>query len=245
MSTNDKTAAIQRISAINAVEGFDPRALAVEYVDLTTGEKRLRLPVMAQLAWFRLKYPDGRIAKTVTAGNNCFIATARVYKDYNDPADRFLAEGTASRTYLPEKPTVSPREWAQTAAVGIALRDAGFGLQFHAAGDSFDYPTADEFSEAATSPAVIPAEMPALPAGNEDGTPEPEYTAAAAPEPELTFESAKAMPCPISKYSGKTLGDLILLDPNALNWIATKFSGDEKLSKGARLICAEALRVAS
>ena len=60
------------------------------------------------------------------------------------PVDQFLAEATASRGYLPDKPTVSPREWAQTAAVGIALRNAGFGLQFGAAGDSFDAPAVDE-----------------------------------------------------------------------------------------------------
>ena len=52
-----KQAALSAIQKINAVEGFDPTPLAVEYVDLNTQEKRSRLPVMAQLAWFRLKYP--------------------------------------------------------------------------------------------------------------------------------------------------------------------------------------------
>ena len=42
------------------------------------------------------------------------------------------------------KPSVSPREWAQTAAVGIALRNAGFGLQFSAAGDDFADMAPDE-----------------------------------------------------------------------------------------------------
>ena len=50
------------IGNINKVEGFDPAPLAVDYTDLTSGETRKRLPVMAQLAWFRLKYPEGRIA---------------------------------------------------------------------------------------------------------------------------------------------------------------------------------------
>lgn len=54
-----KQAALSAIQKINAVEGFDPTPLAVEYVDLNTQEKRSRLPVMAQLAWFRLKYPEG------------------------------------------------------------------------------------------------------------------------------------------------------------------------------------------
>ena len=58
---DEKQAVLSAIQKINAVEGFDPTPLAVEYVDLNTQEKRLRLPVMAQLAWFRLKYPEGRV----------------------------------------------------------------------------------------------------------------------------------------------------------------------------------------
>ncbi len=127
MNNEENQAALAVIKGINAVEGFDPTPLAVEYADLNTGEKRLRLPVMAQLAWFRLKYPEGRIAVSVTAGKDCFIATARVYNHFTAPVDQFLAEATASRGYLADKPTVSPREWAQTAAVDIALRNAGFG----------------------------------------------------------------------------------------------------------------------
>ena len=125
---------MEALQKINAVDGFAPAALAVEYTDLNSNEKRLRLPVMAQMGWFRLKYPEGRIAITVTPGKDCFVATARVYHHYSDPVDQYLAEATASRGYLPDKPTISPREWAQTAAVGIALRNAGFGLQFGAAG---------------------------------------------------------------------------------------------------------------
>jgi len=135
---NEKGAAIAIIETINEVEGFDPAPLAVKYTDMNTQEERMRLPVMSQIAWFRLKYPEGRIAKTVKQVNDYFVANARVYKSYQDPPEHFLAEGTASRAYSADKPNVSPREWAQTAAVGIALRDAGFGLQFHAAGDSFE-----------------------------------------------------------------------------------------------------------
>ena len=92
---------------------------------------------MAQMAWFRLVYPEGKIAVSVVSDKDCFIATARIYPSYKDPAECYLAEATASRCYDPAKPSVSPREWSQTAAVGIALRNAGFGLQFNAAGDDF------------------------------------------------------------------------------------------------------------
>ena len=35
------------LNTINQVDGFDPSKLTVDYVDLTTQEKRKRLPVMA------------------------------------------------------------------------------------------------------------------------------------------------------------------------------------------------------
>ena len=50
---DEKQAVLSAIQKINAVEGFDPTPLAVEYVDLNTQEKRLRLPVMAQLPCIR------------------------------------------------------------------------------------------------------------------------------------------------------------------------------------------------
>lgn len=242
-----KQMAMEALQKINAVEGFDPSALAVEYNDLNStngGEKRLRLPVMAQIGWFRLKYPEGRIAVSVTAGKDCFVATARVYPHYSAPVEQFLAEATASRGYLPDKPTVSPREWAQTAAVGIALRNAGFGLQFGAAGDSFDSPAVDELggimwsgNPADASIGGTPAPAPAASAAQAAPRPKPQ-------EPELSpFEKALKVPCPIAKYNGKTLGEVLQIDPKALLWIADKFTGSADISAAARLICDEAVKV--
>ena len=137
---------LAKIGTINKVEGFDPAPFAVDYTDLENGEVRKRLPVMIQMAWFRMVYPEGRIAVAVSPGKDCFVATAKVYPSYKDGADCYLAEATASRGYLAEKPSVSPREWAQTAAVGIALRNAGFGLQFSMAGDEFADTAPDELN---------------------------------------------------------------------------------------------------
>ena len=143
-STEERAKMLAKIETINRVDGFDPSPFAVDYVDLNTQETRKRLPVMIQMAWFRLKYPEGRIAVQVTAGKDCFIANARIYPNFRDPVDYYLAEATASRKYCEDKPSVSPREWAQTAAVGIALRNAGFGLQFSMAGEEIETTAADE-----------------------------------------------------------------------------------------------------
>jgi hypothetical protein len=249
MSSNDKTAALARIGTINAVEGFDPAPLAVEYDDLNTGEKRFRLPVMVQIAWFRLKYPEGRFTISVSPAKDCFVAVARVYRNYADPMDCFLSEASASRGFMPDKPTVSPREWAQTAALGIALRNAGFGLQFHAAGEGFDDSAINELgqpipaspgAEAATPP--VPAAAPSVKAA----VPPVEETAAPErPPAEDPLDTAKKMPCPITKYKDKTLGDLILLDPKALVWVAEKFTGNPALKDAATLICQRSLEVSA
>ena len=251
-NSNEKTAMLSLIENINKVEGFDPTPFAVEYTDLITGEISKRLPVIIQIAWFRLKYPNGRIAVQVTPAKDCFVATAKVYADYKDSPEQYLAEATASRGYCADKPSVSPREWSQTAAVGIALRNAGFGLQFSMAGDEFEKIATDELGISETvveAPSTSPekAEMPKPAAANpvEEYTTEPVYSE----QPkELTLEEkvqeAMKVPCPITKFNGKSLGEVLREDPNAIVWTATRFSGDESIKAAAQLICEYSLEQA-
>lgn len=42
--------------------------------------------------------------------------------------------------------------------------------------------------------------------------------------------------CPISKYKGKTLVDVLSLDPGALKWLANKFTGDAHIKEAAQMI---------
>lgn len=246
-NSNEKAAMLAAIGTINEVSGFDPAPFAVDYTDLNTGEVRKRLPVMIQMAWFRLKYPEGRISVTVSPGKDCFVATARVYPHYKDPVDCYLAEATASRGYLPDKPSVSPREWAQTAAVGIALRNAGFGLQFSMAGEEFEGVAPNELGTAG-----LPSVETEDPSGSKT---EPESGGAVIPEAEaqqpvkeLTIEEklqqAMQVPCPIVKFSGKTLGEVLPMDPGAIKWVATKFTGSEEIKEAAKMICEYALNQA-
>lgn len=277
---SDKAAMLAIIGNINKVDGFDPAPFAIDYADLNTGEVRKRLPVMIQMAWFRLKYPEGRIAVQVVPARDCFVATARIYPSYKDPADAYLAEATASRGYCEDKPSVSPREWAQTAAVGIALRNAGFGLQFSMAGEDFESVAPDELGAFAGDPgdgSTIPVQMPAdgnfmsaqapgdgsaipvrMPAGGSaistqipvaQTVPEDEYTVEEPKQRELTPEEkmkqAMQVMCPISKYKGRTLGEVVVLDPKAVVWVATKFMGNEEVREAAKLICDLSLQQAS
>lgn len=175
-----------------------------------------------------------------------------IYKHY-------LAEASASRFYDAAKPQTSPREWAQTAAVGIALRNAGFGLQFHAAGESFDMNGMNMGMAGVEAPPMAPMAAVPLPFVDDSAampvTPMP--TAAPVPAapavpmapveetPEQKLQKAMQMPCPIGKYRGKTLGDLITLDPNALNWIVRKCSDKPDIQAAAKLICDYAVEQAS
>ena len=228
-NSNDKAAMLAMIEKINEVSGFDP--------------------ALIQMAWFRMKYPEGKIAVQVTPAKDCFVATARVYPKYSDPVDAYLAEATASRGYLTDKPSVSPREWAQTAAVGIALRNAGFGLQFSMAGEDFEETAPNELgmteNEAANKMPQTAIPDQAQPTQSK----EEEYTAMLVAPKELTqeekLEQAMAKPCPITKFSGKTLGEVLSLDPGAITWVATKFKGDEELSAAARFICEYAAQQAT
>ena len=246
-NSNDKAAMLAKIETINQVDGFDPAPFAVDFTDLNTNETRKRLPVMIQMAWFRLRYPEGKIAVQVTPSKDgVFIATAKIYPSYKDPVEFYLAEGTASRGYLPEKPSVSPREWAQTAAVGIALRNAGFGLQFAMAGEDFEDIAPNELGTPAAQ--EHPSTQPENPMPVPESQPE-NYEVEEQSQPELTpeqqFEQALLMPCPITRYKGKTLGDVLGTDPKAIDWIANKFTGDPKVKEAATFICNFAVANAS
>ena len=231
------------LATINAVEGFNPDDYAVDYTDLNTKETRKRLPVIAQIAWFRLKYPLGKISIRTEQKGGLFVAYARIHPDYRDPVDAFLSEATASRTKSEDMPSVAPREWAQTAAIGIALRNAGFGLQFAMAGESFSANAPDEFAlDVGSGAASFGAES-----GSENNSIDTAGETVAAPavvaEPpkELTpdekFRLACKMPCTLKKYQGRTLGDVLQLDPSFINYLATKYQGDEELKKAAKVIC--------
>lgn len=244
-NSNDRAAMLAQIETINQVNGFDPAPFAVDYTDLGTGEVRKRLPVMIQIAWFRLKYPEGRIAVQVSPAKDCFVATARVYPSYKDPADCYLAEATASRGFCEDKPSVSPREWAQTAAVGIALRNAGFGLQFSMAGEDFEPLAVDELG--VTESKTPEKKSASAPASTTSEAPQEEYVAAPVPEltPEERLAQAMQVPCPITKFNGKTLGEVLTMDPGAIKWVATKFTGSEEIKAAAQMICNYALQQAT
>ena len=236
----NKSAALDKLFEINKVEGFNPMELAVEYTDLIDGTSSKRLPVRAQMGWFRLCYPEGRISVQVSAEGGGYTAKARIYPDRKDPVECFLSEATATKYPIIGKPEISVKEWAQTAAIGIALRNAGFGLQFDMAGESFE-PAAETEPDANTDKGDVKdisqdsAEASTVTAEIFQSAGE-SVSVEAEPE-ELTLEHAFEMPCPVLKYQGKSLKDVLVLEPNVIQWIAEKYTKDEKIKAAAALIC--------
>ena len=239
--SNQKEVMIERISQINRVEGFDPTPFALELTDLNTMKVRTIIPVSVQIAWFKMKYPDGKIAVSVqnVRGDDRYIASAKIYAHYKDAVECYLAEGSAMKGKNPDNPEISAIEWAQTTAIGVALRNAGFGLQF--AVSNSETVTGENASET-----VIP-EKKAKKTEEEN----PEETSVTKIEPEIKQEptleervqKAMELPCPMAKYRGLTLGDLLREDPKALDYMARKYQGDEKAVEAAKLICEFALKM--
>ena len=226
--SNEIKTSLSAIEKINAVEGFDPSQFAIEYTDLKTNETRKYLPVVIRLAWFRLKYEKGKVSVKVEPEGEGFVATAKVYSDYKDEETMFLAEGTAYRAPLSDG-FVSVRGWAQTAAIGVALRNAGFGLQFDLVGED----VVETMTDGHMASAVVTSEKEnAAVSGSKAQEAHPRELTS-----EERFRLASQKPCPIVKYNGRTLGDMIMLDPNALKWVAEKYTGDETIKEAAKYLC--------
>ena len=117
---------------LNKVEGFDPKQYARTIQD-ANGQESLYLDVQYRKMWFRLCNPTGKIVKKIcTFDGNLAVVEARVYLDRNDAPDNFVSNAFAQRFNDPNNPEYGTRylETAETAAVGRALADAGYGLQF-------------------------------------------------------------------------------------------------------------------
>ena len=65
---------------------------------------------------------------------------------------------------------------------------------------------------------------------------------------ELTLEQkyarALTVPCPISKYNGKTLGEVVTFDARAIKWCAESYKGDPAVTEAAKVIIEYAVQQA-
>lgn len=122
---------IPLVAELNRVDGFDPKQYLRIYADEKTGEAQYYLDVKFRKLWFRLKNPNGKIIKKIVQlTDKVATVEARVYLDAKDPEDNFIASAFAQRSLDGGPFGAKYVELAETAAVGRALADAGFGVQF-------------------------------------------------------------------------------------------------------------------
>ena len=82
---------VEAVHNLNSVEGFNPRS----FMRIIQGEgesAKYYLDVAFRKLWFRLKYPEGRISKRLLKlENDMAVIEARVYLNYRDAEDQFVA----------------------------------------------------------------------------------------------------------------------------------------------------------
>ena len=118
------------VAALHQVEGFDPRKF-MRLIQKEDQSSRYYLDVAYRKLWFRLCYPEGKIVKTIRSITaQMAIVEARVYLNKNDPDDSYVANAFAQKFREDSEIGQKYVELAETATVGRALSDAGFGLQF-------------------------------------------------------------------------------------------------------------------
>ena len=148
---------------LNKVEGFNPLDYVRQITD-ASGNTSLYLDVQYRKMWFRLANPNVKIDKKIcNFDGNLAVVEAKVYLDKNDSEENFVSNAFAQRFADPANMEYGSRylESAETAAVGRALADAGYGLQFCAEPDML----------LVDSPQTFP-QMPSPPTMN-NSTPQP------------------------------------------------------------------------
>lgn len=218
---------VPAIQTLNQVPGFDPTILLVQ---LDTNE--YYLPVQARLLWFRLKYPSGRIAKNyIQLDDNAAVVEAQVFPD--SEMKNCIATGVARRVSKNDD-IYGERyvECAETAAVGRALAEAGFGTQF--CDIHTDY---EDLNDLADSP-VSPSQTSAAPKSKQ-ATPSKESSSIQ----QMTVDEASEVMIPFGNNSGKKLGQLAKEKPGELDWYANQYRGaNNKLRTAAKILIDAALK---
>lgn len=129
----------EAVAALNRVEGFNPMELA-RTISRENQEDQLYLDVKYRKLWFRLVHPLGKIiSRIVSYTENMALVEARIYLDKCDIEDNYIAN-SFSQKFRSDDPQFGDKflEMAETAAIGRALADAGFGVQFADVGEDND-----------------------------------------------------------------------------------------------------------
>jgi len=255
------------VRELNKVDGFEPNKYLRK--ENTEDGVSFYLDTKYRLLWFRLKYPDGKIIKIPKALNKEYATfEVRIYADKNDAEDNFLANGFASRYKddSNEKFGLNFVESAETAALGRALKDAGFGTQFcdialpddqtivdagvhisfDLGNDGITTPAEENEAGMAVSSAATSNSNGAATAGNtETETAEEKIELNKDMSIEellqkMTVEYAKAIVVEVGYDRGKTLGSIMQTKPKSIVFHSTYEKNNNLVRAGALFLIEQA-----
>ena len=127
------------VEELNKVEGFYPLELA-RVISNEGQEEQRYLDVKYRKLWFRLVNPTGKIiSRIVHFTENMAVVEARIYLDKCDQENNYIANSFSQKFRTTDTQFGDKfLEMAETAAIGRALADAGYGLQFADVGEGND-----------------------------------------------------------------------------------------------------------
>lgn len=230
---------------LNEIEGFDPSEYLRDIVN-ADGTQSKYLDVAYRKLWFRLCNPNGKIVKAIQfLDDNKAVVEARIYLDRNDSPENYVSNAFAQRC-RDEKDDYGSHylETAETAAVGRALADAGYGMQFCIEPDTTP---ADSGVRIPSATPVTIAEPTSRCSGKavvedvaEETTPQPsQQSHSQNPSPVMTLNQALNYVIKGGKHNGKTVGQLVVEDPSYFDWMLNKYKGnDPKLKEAVDFVAA-------
>jgi len=190
-------------------------------------------------AWFYLKHPEGRIITSIVRHTDLFaVAEARLYKgaSIDEP---FFANGFAQKTkHINDDEGGHYLENAMAAAIWKALDTGGFNIITTAKREGNGANVGDEITpeepgqvgspdaQSSESKEPIPIDKNKKDKNTEAPTVE-ELMAT------MTLEEAKNYKITLKFNQGKTLGQVALDSPAALEWYVNSYSGKDNMLRAA------------